>query len=325
VTVIPFVGEANVRHGEPQVLSPLIRRVVANNPGPFTYHGTCTYIIGRGHVAVVDPGPNDPAHVNALLAALGPRERITHLVVTHTHTDHSPATRALRARTGAPTYGFGPQVRIDDPDTTRVFFDDPELDNPPSTPPPRGGDRAFRADVVLRDGDVIEGGGWSLEAVHTPGHASNHLCYLIRETEALCTGDHVMAWATTVVPPPDGNLGDYMASLRRLLTRFHGVRMLPAHGPDINDSATLLSALIAHREERLTEILDILVAAPATIGELVPRIYSGTTPKQLWHAAGNSLYAHLIFLHERGLIETMDGAQLLRSSRVKGRFPILAE
>jgi glyoxylase-like metal-dependent hydrolase (beta-lactamase superfamily II) len=305
-----------MHHGEPEAVSPLIRRVVANNPGPYTYEGTCTYLIGRGNVAVIDPGPDDSAHVDALLAALGPDERITHLVVTHTHTDHSPAARELQARTAAPTYGFGPQLRLDDPDTTHLVFGDPEVDPDPSKPqPPRGGDRDFRPDVVLGDGDVIEADGWSLEAVHTPGHATNHLCYLVREEGNLCTGDHVMGWATTVISPPDGHLAEYLASLEKLLGRPQDRQYVPAHGPPMTDPHPVVRERLAHRRERTEQILDALAAGPATIVELVPRLYADVS-KQVWLAAAASVYAHLLHLHELGLVEAEDGP-LQRVSRVR--------
>ncbi len=298
-------------------MSPLIRRVVANNVGPYTYHGTCSYIIGHGEVALVDPGPDDPAHIEALLGALGPAERITHLVVTHTHTDHSPAAQALKARTGAPIYGFGPQLRLDDHDHSRVVFGDPEVDPDPSQPqPPRGGERDFRPDVVLRDGAVVEADGWSLEVVHTPGHASNHLCYLVREDGLLCTGDHVMGWATTVISPPDGSLAAYMASLDKLLDRPQDQRYLPGHGPTVTDPNRLVRALVAHRRDRIEQIMEMLTKGPATIAEIVPRLYA-SVQKQLWMAAAASVYAHLVYLHERGMVEADDDQPFQRASRIR--------
>ena len=292
---------------------------MADNPGPYTFDGTCSYLIGRGDVAVIDPGPDDEAHVDALLAALGPGERITHILVTHTHSDHSPASRALQARTGAPTHGFGPQLRLDDPDPTHVEFAEgvlppPDPDAPP--PPPRGGDRDFRPDVVVRDGDVIEGDGWSLDAVHTPGHATNHLCYLVREEGALCTGDHVMGWATTVVSPPDGNLSEYLASLEQLLARPQDRRYLPAHGPPVDDPHTLVRARLVHRRRRSDQVLDALAVSPATIGELVPQLYVDTA-KEVWPAAAASLYAQLLHLEALGSVEAEDGPPLQRASRVR--------
>jgi glyoxylase-like metal-dependent hydrolase (beta-lactamase superfamily II) len=317
LSTIPFVGEAEVRHGLPARIAPHVRRVVAGNPGPYTYHGTCSYLVGQGQVAIIDPGPDDPRHVEAILAALEPGEHITHLVVTHTHGDHSPAARELRDRTGAPIYGFGPQLRIDDPDDSQVVFGDPDADPDSSEPRAgRGGDRDFRPTVKIRDGDVIEGDGWTLEAVHTPGHASNHLCYLFRQDGALFTGDHVMGWATSVISPPDGRLGEYLASLRRLLTRTQDRRYLPGHGPMIDDPRPFVRALLLHREERNHQILDVLRQGPATIAEIVPKLYAGFN-KQLWPAAASSVHAHLIQLHEAGLVDTDDHGPLRRASRFK--------
>jgi glyoxylase-like metal-dependent hydrolase (beta-lactamase superfamily II) len=315
---IPYVRDLEVRYGLVDSVSPLIRRVVANNPNPFTYLGTGTYLIGRGHVAVLDPGPDDPAHVAAVLAALQPGERITHLVVTHTHGDHSPAWRPLQEHTGAPTYGFGPHGPVDD-DAAPIVFGDPEADGDASTKEPRQTvDLSFRPDVVVRDADVVQDDGWTLEAVHTPGHASNHLCYLLREEGILCSGDHVMGWSTSVIAPPDGNLGDYLASLDKLLRRPQDRRYLPTHGPEIAEPHALVRAFLAHRRERSAQILDALAAGPATIVELVPRIYADVS-KRLWRGAAGSMYAHVIQLHDLGQIEVENGGPLRRTSRIRRR------
>jgi glyoxylase-like metal-dependent hydrolase (beta-lactamase superfamily II) len=313
---IPFVRDLQVRYGEVDAVSPLIRRVVANNPNPFTYLGTGTYLIGRGEVAVLDPGPDDPAHVDALVDALEPGERITHLFITHTHSDHSPGSRQLGERTGAPTYGFGPHGPVDD-SNDRVVFGDAEADGDPTSPEPReGADRSFRPEVVLRDGDTVAGDGWTLEAVHTPGHASNHLCYLFREEGVLCSGDHVMGWSTSVIAPPDGHLGDYLASLEKLLGRPQDQRYLPTHGPQITAPHTLVRAFLAHRRERSDQILAALASGPATIAEMVPRLYADVS-KRLWRGAAASVYAHLLYLHELGMVEVEDGESLRRTSRVR--------
>ena len=200
---IPFHYEERVDYGAVRWVSPMIRRVVAANPSAFTYHGTGTYIIGSGSVAVVDPGPDLPDHVDAILAATR-GERITHILVTHTHIDHSPATRALKARLEVPSFGYGPHGR-------GRFESGEQVEE--------GADWAFAPDVEVRDGDVVQGEGWSVECVHTPGHTSNHVCYRLREEGALFSGDHVMGWSTTIVSPPDGDMGDYMRSLERAARR----------------------------------------------------------------------------------------------------------
>jgi len=307
--------------------------VLAENPGPFTYLGTGTYLIGHGDVAVVDPGPLDDAHVEQVIAALEPGERITHIVVTHTHSDHSPASQPLQVRTGAVTYGFGPQRVVPDPATLAddaVVFGDPEADGNPltdlplkndgtaQTMPRLGGDQSFEPDVVLRDGDVVEGDGWTLDVVHTPGHASNHLCYVLREESTLCSGDHVMGWSTTVVSPPDGDLGEYLDSLEKLLEREQDRRYLPTHGPPIDEPHALVRAFLTHRSERSEQLLSALDAGPATIAELVPRVYA-LTSKKLWGGAAGSMYAQLLHLRDAGEVEVDDNVPRRRSTWVRRR------
>jgi glyoxylase-like metal-dependent hydrolase (beta-lactamase superfamily II) len=319
VTDLVFLQESDVRPDRPEAVTPLVRRVVADNPGAYTYKGTCTYLVGHGDVAVVDPGPDDPAHTDAILGALAPGERIAHILVTHTHSDHSPGSGALQGRTHASTYGFGQQLRLEDPDPTAVVFNDSEVDPDPAKPVrPRASDRDFQPDVVLGDGDVVASDGWSLEAVHTPGHATNHLCYLVREEGTLFTGDHVMGWATSVVSPPDGNLMEYLASFEKLLERPQDRMYLPGHGPAVTDPHPYVRALVAHRRERSEQILGALAAGPATIAELVPRLYADK-PKQIWLAAASSAYAHLLQLQEAGLVEVDDGPDLRRASRIRLR------
>jgi glyoxylase-like metal-dependent hydrolase (beta-lactamase superfamily II) len=314
---IPYVREPEVRYGVAERVSPLIRRVMANNPGPYTYLGTGTYLVGSGEVAVIDPGPSKPAeHVDAILAALDPGERITHLVVTHTHGDHSSACRALKERTGAPTYGYGPMVFNTEPEQReKIVFGDPEADaDPPASETGEGVDRGFEPDVRLGDADVLQAEGWSLEAVHTPGHASNHLCYQLREEGVLFSGDQVMGWSTSVISPPDGGLGQYMASLEKLLTRPSDRRYRPTHGPEIGEPQSYVTALLAHRRERSKEILAVLDAGPATIAEIVPRLYSDVS-KRLWKAAASSVYAHMLLLEEIGDLEVVGGEPVRLTSR----------
>ena len=279
---IPFLREDPPEYAALRRMSPMIRRIVAANPSPFTYHGTGTYVIGRGRVAVVDPGPDLPEHVDAILAALA-GERITHFLVTHTHSDHSPATRPLQAVVDAPSYGYGPHG-------AGRFEPGAEVEE--------GADRAFVPDVTLRDGDVVQGEGWSVECVHTPGHTSNHLCYRLREERALFSGDHVMGWSTTIVSPPDGDMGAYLQSLGRLLAHDDACYW-PTHGPCIPDPRAFVRACIAHRHERFAQILGCLGEGTTRIRDLVPVIYR-ELPRPMHPAAARQVFAALVHLVEQG-------------------------
>lgn len=292
---IAFRHEPRVEYGIAQTISPLIRRVVARNPSPFTYHGTGTYVIGRGEVAIVDPGPAMAEHVDALLAALA-GERVSHQLITHTHMDHSPAARLVAERTGARTFGFGPHAegRYERGATVEA-----------------GADLAFTPDVRVADGQVIEGAGWSVEAVHTPGHCSNHLCFALREERVLLTGDHVMGWSTSVISPPDGDMGDYLASLQRLLARDDRV-YLPTHGPAIDDPQPFVRSFIAHRQERERQIINCLERGVDHIGGMVPIMYAGL-PAALHGAAARSVFAHVLHMLERGQLRCEDAQPALAS------------
>lgn len=277
---IPFVHEQSVRYGLPTAVSPLVRRVVADNPSGFTYHGTGTYIVGRGAVAVIDAGPADPRHVAAILAATK-NETITHQLVTHTHSDHSPAAALLKDATGAKTWAFGPHG------SGRAEGD---------VVVEEGGDMAFRPDHKVRHGDVIEGEGWTVDCVFTPGHTSNHMCFALREEKALFSGDHVMGWSTTVVSPPDGDMAAYMRSLRMLLERDDAL-YYPTHGPAITEPATHVRELIAHRENREAQILACVGQGVATIPEMVETMYAAVD-RSLHPAARQSVLAHVIHMVE---------------------------
>jgi glyoxylase-like metal-dependent hydrolase (beta-lactamase superfamily II) len=285
---IPFRRDIAVEYGVATSLTPLIRRVVARNPSPFTFKGTGTYVVGHGQVAVIDPGPDIAEHVEALLGALG-GETITHILITHTHLDHSPAAAAVKRATGARTYGFGPHGSGRAEDRSGVGGVTEE-----------GGDHGFVPDVEMREGDAAEGPGWRLEAVHTPGHTSNHLCFALAEERALFTGDHVMGWSTSVIAPPDGNMGDYLRSLRKLLPRGDST-YLPTHGPAILDPQTHVQAFIEHRREREAAILDRLAKGDTEIPAMVRAIYVGLAPA-LHRAAGRSVLAHLIELVDEGRV-----------------------
>jgi glyoxylase-like metal-dependent hydrolase (beta-lactamase superfamily II) len=291
---IPFVREHEVSYGAVDRLSPLVRRVTADNPGPFTYKGTGTYLIGTGEVAVIDPGPANDAHIEALLAATA-GETITHLVITHTHGDHSPGAEALKKHTGAPTYGFGPHPPL--ARQAELTARDEERQEERS-------DLDFAPDVAITDGARIEGTGWTLEAVYTPGHISNHLCYALAEERTLFTGDHIMGWSTTVLPAPDGNLADYLASMAKLLPRPETL-YVPTHGPAIAEPRPLVEALVAHRHERTEQIVAALRTGITKIADIVPTMYVDLDPK-LVKAAGASVYAHLLQLERDGTVR-VDG------------------
>ncbi|WP_397419051.1 MBL fold metallo-hydrolase [Phenylobacterium sp.] len=288
--MIPYVRDIDIVYGRCDQASPLIRRVTANNPGPFTFKGTGTYIVGRGEVAVIDPGPDDPAHLEAILAAI-PGETVSHIVITHHHSDHSPLAGPLKARTGAPIYGCAvASAREDDHGEVKMEA---------------GHDLGFQPDISLCGGGTITGPGWTLEAIPTPGHTSNHLCYAFPEERACFTGDHIMGWSTTVITPPDGDLSDYLASLDAIRTR--GFETLwPTHGPPIRDVTAFIDAYTAHRHERLDQILTALEAGPARIRELVPRLYADVDAR-LHPAAARSMLAGMVHLTREGRLAT-DGA-----------------
>jgi glyoxylase-like metal-dependent hydrolase (beta-lactamase superfamily II) len=281
---IPFRREFAFEYGKLEPIAPGIRRIVAKNPSQFTFRGTGTYVVGEGEVAVIDPGPALAEHVEALLASLL-GEQITHILITHTHSDHSPAAAAVKEATGAPTYGFGPHGG------TRGI---PGIEE--------GGDWDFAPDIVTRDGDQIAGNGWLFEAVHTPGHTSNHLCFALPDQGILFSGDHVMGWSTSVIAPPDGDMAAYMASLDKLLQRHDSVYW-PTHGPAITEPKEHVRAFIAHRREREAGVVACLEAGIGHIDAMVERLYVGLNPN-LKRAAGRSVLAHLIDLVNRGVAKT---------------------
>ena len=281
-------------------VAPNIRRLLTRNPGPFTFKGTGVFVVGRGKAAVIDPGPDDPTHLDALRRALE-GESITHVLVTHTHRDHSPAAKFLKSWTGAKTYGFGPQVR-------NQRRQGPAVEE--------GGDTDFTPDVAVRDGDTIEGDGFRFISVHTPGHMSNHVCFALESERALFSGDHVMGWSTSVVAPPDGDMADYRASLKKLLDR-DDVIYWPTHGGPVREPKLHVSALIGHRDEREAQILRALKDEARAIPEIVDRIYVGLDPR-LKGAAGLSVLAHLLELIRNGRV-VADGR-----ANLSGRFRLAA-
>jgi glyoxylase-like metal-dependent hydrolase (beta-lactamase superfamily II) len=283
---IPFDKTFDLPPGKVEEIMPGVRRILCNNPGPFTFKGTVSYIVGRGRVAIIDPGPLDEPHIAALLDAVG-GETVTHIVVTHTHRDHSPAAARIKAATGAKTYGEGPHR----PARSLV-----------SLPPRSNADTDFRPDVVVKDGDTIDGDGWALTAIATPGHCANHMAYALRGTDVMFSGDHVMAWSTPIVAPPDGSMADYMASLEKLLHRPETI-YFPGHGGAVRDAPRFVRQYIRHRRLREAAILKLLAAGETDIPSLVRDIYVGLDPR-LVAAAGRAVLAHLEDLVGRGKVVT---------------------
>ncbi len=265
----------------------LVRRVLAPNPSPYTYTGTQTYIVGAGkEVAVIDPGPADEAHLDAILQAVG-EARVTAIMCTHTHRDHSPAAAPLAERTGAPIVGCAPLVI----ETTLPRSDE-------------AFDRSYAPDRVMEDGEAMTGPGWTLRALHTPGHTSNHLCFALEESGALFTGDHVMGWSTSVVIPPDGDMGDYLKSLEKLQVREDHV-YYSAHGDPITRPRQLVRGMIGHRRQRENQILRLLGERARPIPDFIPEMYKGLD-ERLHGAAQMSVKAHLLDLEKRGMVASED-------------------
>jgi glyoxylase-like metal-dependent hydrolase (beta-lactamase superfamily II) len=274
-------------YGVALAVAPDVSRLTVNNPGPFTFHGTNTYLVGRDTLAIIDPGPVDEPHFEALMRAVAGR-RVSHVVVSHTHRDHSPLAARLKDATGAILVGEGPH-RAARP-----------LRAGEANPLDASADVDFRPDLVVNDGDVIEGDGWSLEVVLTPGHTANHAAFGLAGSGALFSADHVMAWSTSIVAPPDGAMSDYMASLDKLLGRKDHL-YLPGHGGPVTSPAAFVRGLKAHRKMRERAILERLRAGDRTIAEMVRAIYRDTDPR-LHGAAGLSVLAHLEDLAGRGVV-----------------------
>lgn len=268
-------------------LSPLVRRIVAPNPGPMTFKGTCTYVVGQGAVAVIDPGPEMPEHIESLLRGLG-NERVAQILVTHTHRDHSPGARLLQAATGAPIIGCGPHITARAPTEAEAA----SVQN--------SNDYDHKPDRVLADGEILEGAGFTLQAVATPGHTMNHLAFALPEEATLFSGDHVMAWSTTVIVPPSGSMGAYRASLDALRGRSETLYW-PGHGGPVREPQRFIRALLQHRRQRDVAILSRLRAGDATIVAIVARIYDGLDPR-LTRAASLSVQAHLEEMMEHGTV-----------------------
>ena len=299
---VPFNRTFDLSPGVVEELMPGVRRILCNNPTPFTFKGTISYIVGKGKVAIIDPGPDDAAHGAALLDAVR-GETVTHVLVTHTHRDHSPGVPRIKAATGATVLAEGPHRAA----RPLHVGEAPRLD--------ASNDTDFRPDRALADGEVVSGDGWTIEAVTTPGHTANHMAYALKEQNVLFSGDHVMGWSTSIVAPPDGAMSDYMASLTKLEGRGESV-YLPGHGPAIQDAPSYVRHIARHRQGREASILHRLGKGEADIQSLVRAIYIGLDPR-LVRAAGLSVLAHLEDMVARGLVLTdgppsIDGRYRLR-------------
>ncbi|MEL6874024.1 MAG: MBL fold metallo-hydrolase [Pseudomonadota bacterium] len=285
---------ANFPTGLAEQLEPLVVRVLAGNPSPYTYTGTQTYIVGnRTDRAVIDPGPALDAHIDAIMEAVGDA-KIAAIMCTHTHRDHSPAAAPLAERTGAPIIGCAALVLEDDGPRADEAFD-----------------QSYSPDRVLVDGETLSGDGWTIEAVATPGHTSNHLCLAVQESGAMFTGDHVMAWSTSVISPPDGDMADYMASLQKIYDRDDKV-YYPAHGKPVDKPRQLVRGMMGHRKQRERQILKILEEREAAIPDMVQKMYKGLDPR-LFGAAGRSVLAHLLDLRNRNVVRENDEIWALNS------------
>jgi glyoxylase-like metal-dependent hydrolase (beta-lactamase superfamily II) len=281
---IPFIRTLDAPYEETVALSPRVSRLLARNPGPFTFKGTGVYIVGDRDIAVIDPGPDLPEHLDALRRAIAGK-RVSHILVTHTHSDHSPAARPLKEWTGAPTYAFGPHGSGKAEDGVKME---------------EGGDMDFVPDVRVKDGDIVRGDGFTFECVYTPGHTSNHMCFALKEEKALFTGDHIMGWSTTVVTPPDGDMAQYMASVKKLIARDDEI-LYPTHGAPVTDPKPFLKAYLEHRVDRENQILACIGDGVETIPAMVARMYVDVD-KRLHPAASRSVLAHLIQLVNEGRV-----------------------
>ncbi len=290
----PFQRDRTVRRGAPEEVAPGVRRVVADNPSPMTFTGTASYLVGEWEIAVIDPGPRDRVHQAALREAVPKGARVTAILVTHSHLDHSPGAAVLSEWSGAPVFAFGPHG-AGMSDRMRAL-QEAGLDLGGG----EGADRAFQIDHALSDGATVEGEGWTLRAIHTPGHLSNHLCFALEGTGVVFTGDHVMGWATTMVSPPEGDMAAFIDSLRKLQGRGDGL-YLPGHGPAVTDPEGMLGWQIAHRAEREAQILAALADGPADSATLVRRLYADVD-ETLWPAARRNVLAHLLALAEEGRV-----------------------
>jgi glyoxylase-like metal-dependent hydrolase (beta-lactamase superfamily II) len=278
-----FQKEMTFTYGAPDQISPLVRRLVAPNPSAYTLHGTNCYIVGddQGDLAIIDPGPDDDAHIDAITNCVG-SQKVSAIVITHRHIDHTPAAAVLKHRTGAPVYAFE--------DEAGMSF---------------GEDSSFSYDVGLRHGDLIDEQGWALKALHTPGHCGDHLCFVLDQENLIFSGDHIMTWASSIIIPPEGTLADFLGSVDLLLKQDFDL-LLPGHGPTMRGPRQFLIDLKAHRHVRNEQILRALDRGRSRKEQLVALVYAGT-PKALHGAAARTLEAHLIYLEAEGRIKLRNG------------------
>ena len=295
MTAPEFRTEMNFAYGEPSQLAPGIVRLVANNPSVFTFKGTNTYILGTSELAIIDPGPDDEVHFDAVMATVAGRP-VTHILLTHTHRDHVDGLPRLAEATGAKVYAYGRKAR--DEGTSRSAADGTEFV-----------DHGFTPAVPLRDGDTVSGPDWAVEAIFTPGHAPDHLCFAMPERGILFSGDHVMGWNTSVVAPPEGNMADYLASLERLIGRTDEV-YFPGHGGRVETPVRLAKAFLIHRRSREQAIFDAIRGGSTTVAAIVAQIYKDLDPR-LVRAASMSVLAHIEHLIARGLVRADGGAATL--------------
>jgi glyoxylase-like metal-dependent hydrolase (beta-lactamase superfamily II) len=295
---LDFDRRIDAAAGQVVELTPLVRRVISPNPGPFTFTGTCTYIVGRGTVAVIDPGPQSPEHLAVLSQALR-HEQVSHIVVSHTHRDHSPGVPALQALTGARVVGCGPHRASRELALGEINRLDASADHD------------HVPDAEMSEGDAIAGPGWTLQAVTTPGHTANHLAFALPEENALFSADHVMAWSTSIVAPPDGSMTAFMASLEKLKTRGEGIYW-PGHGGPVREPKRFVRALITHRRLREASILGRVNAGDRLVLAIVANVYEGLAP-HLTGAAALSTFAHLEDMLERGLVRCAGGEPTLEA------------
>lgn len=296
----PFNRDTTVTYGTAEEIAPGVRRLTCPNPSPYTFTGTQTYLVGTGEVALIDPGPDRPEHLGAIIAALAPGERISHILITHSHNDHSPGARTIAAETGAKTHAWGPHGAGLSPTMRRLVEQGAEIGGG------EGGDTNFAPDHIVEHDDRLEGGDWALQAVHTPGHLSNHLSFALEGTGIVFTGDMIMGFATTLVSPPDGDMAAFMASLDLLAARTDDRLYLPGHGHPVDDPGGMIRHQIGHRQSRLDQILDALGDGPKDATTLTRAIYTDVDPVLL-PAARRNVLASLIGLADQGRVGCAGG------------------